>query len=365
MEAAITVDQDLLGPEFWGLASLTVAKTMNHVSNKLCPDSTPLALFEGKQTDVSRQFKCGYGQAVICTRTGQKTKDSGTPRNEFGVVVMPGHSHNDSVFVYFPERGKKFISPRFHVRPISLGAKAQMSLEDGKKYLPYLGDDGLWHITTRGETGPLAKAFADTSVVDIRCEKSYNNDNMITKDFDSSITADEVFTKLAADCKTAQEASTPTLNISHRKEGEYDLIIQPDEEIIQPPVNEQSTRRFTRSSIGRISTQHNDTLLAKAHRLFAAALTRVGCKITSQQTEPDLSTLMAMASISHDEHMRQNPKWSKAKCGPDKDRWLTADKAEADQMFDISHTTMLLIPEGAAGVPEGLKIYPIKRHCKI
>ena len=104
MEAAITVDQDLLGPEFWGLASLTVAKTLNHITNRLCPFSTPLMVFEGKRTNVAIQFKCGYGQAVICTRTGQKTKNSGTPRNEFGVVIMPGHSTNDSVFVYFPER---------------------------------------------------------------------------------------------------------------------------------------------------------------------------------------------------------------------------------------------------------------------
>ena len=33
IEAAITADQDLLGSEFWGLASLTVAKTLNHLSN--------------------------------------------------------------------------------------------------------------------------------------------------------------------------------------------------------------------------------------------------------------------------------------------------------------------------------------------
>ena len=48
MEAAITIDQDLLGPEFWGLASLTVAKTLNHVTNRLCLHSTPISIFEGK-----------------------------------------------------------------------------------------------------------------------------------------------------------------------------------------------------------------------------------------------------------------------------------------------------------------------------
>jgi hypothetical protein len=30
MEAAVTVDQDLLGPEFWGLASLAVAKNTHN-----------------------------------------------------------------------------------------------------------------------------------------------------------------------------------------------------------------------------------------------------------------------------------------------------------------------------------------------
>ena len=65
---------------------------------------------------------------------------------------------------------------------------------DGKKYLPYFGEDGYWHVTTRGETGPLGKAFADASTEQISQDPSYSDDNMIIEDFDSSITADEVFT---------------------------------------------------------------------------------------------------------------------------------------------------------------------------
>ena len=34
-------------------------------------------------------------------------------------------------------------------------------------------------------------------------------------------------------------------------------------------------------------------------------------------------------------------------------------------MFDKKHTTMVLIPDGLAGVPVGQKVYPIKRHCRI
>ena len=96
------------------------------------------------------------------------------------------------------------------MRPINLGAKNQLSLEDGKKYLPYFGSDGFWHITTRGDTGPLGKAFADESCTDIRSELSYDDDNMIIEDFDSSITADEVFSKISEKFSTTSESPTVT-----------------------------------------------------------------------------------------------------------------------------------------------------------
>jgi hypothetical protein len=81
-----------------------------------------------------------------------------------------------------------------------------------KKYLPYFGKDGYCHITTRGGTGPLAKAFANASIDDIKSDNSYNNDNMIIEDFDSSITADEVFTKIATELPNTAENPPPMGN---------------------------------------------------------------------------------------------------------------------------------------------------------
>ena len=75
--------------------------------------------------------------------------------------------------------------------------------------------------------------------------------------------------------------------------------------------------------------------------------------------------LMATATVSHEEHMRRNPKWSEAVKGPDQDRWLAAGQKERDQQFNPDHTTLRKVDGGVYGVPSGEKIYPIKRHCKI
>ena len=133
LRAAIMVDQDLLPGNFWGWAGLAVAKGINSVSNSLCPDSTPLYEFEHRRTDLSRMFKHPFGQAVISTRIGQKHHGL-APKNEFGIVVSPGHPGNGTSMIYFPDRGTRYVSPRYDVRPINLGSKPQMSMAEGRGY---------------------------------------------------------------------------------------------------------------------------------------------------------------------------------------------------------------------------------------
>ena len=85
------------------------------------------------------------------------------------------------------------------------------------------------------------------------------------------------------------------------------------------PTHPTTTRRVTRSMTGTVTQQYSNSFMARAHRLFVSALVSLGYKLADNgTTEPDLSTLIAAASISHDEHVRRNPKWSKAKCGLDK-----------------------------------------------
>ena len=111
---------------------------------------------------MAKQFRIGYVQAVIATRVAPAPapKLPETTRNEFGVCVGLGHPSNNSVLVYFPSRGTNYVSIRFNVRVIKLGSKRQMSLEEGKGYLPTLGPDGQVHLISRGESTELGKAFA-------------------------------------------------------------------------------------------------------------------------------------------------------------------------------------------------------------
>lgn len=131
MMAAMMVGQDLLPASFWGWAAISAWKTLNCITNSLCPESTPIFEFEhGKVVDASLMFRHAFGQAVVSTRMGKKETGLSEPRNEFGVVVCPGDSFNGSDLVYLPERGKHHIVvQRYHLRDLELGSKQQLTLE--------------------------------------------------------------------------------------------------------------------------------------------------------------------------------------------------------------------------------------------
>ena len=44
---------------------------------------------------------------------------------------------------------------------------------------------------------------------------------------------------------------------------------------------------------------------------------------------------MVCAATTHEEFVRKNPTWGKAKTGPDKKQWLEADDAEKKQLLTV------------------------------
>jgi len=72
-------------------------------------------------------------------------------------VFGPGNLKNGAVWMYLPSRGTNALSLRYNVRAIRLGSKNQMSMDEGKQYVPTIGDDGTWHLITRGDSGILGK----------------------------------------------------------------------------------------------------------------------------------------------------------------------------------------------------------------
>jgi len=378
MDSAVLVNQDLLSSSFWGLSALDVAKTMNATSNTLSHMSTPNIEFEGRlSTDASKMFRFGFGQAVIATKTGIKEKAPGFTRNEFAVVVGRGHPSNGSVLVYFPARGTQYLGLRYHLRPINLGSKKQMSMEEGKKYIAVFGEDGSWHLTTRGETSVLGKQYVQTLAEDEITKRKDSGENLLTASINSSIASDEIFLKLERDGvfdhirdELVEDDELMDVRVDS-SEGALDYksdsksVLQSHSELSEES-NRLESRRPIRSTAGKHSRNYS-SFASGLLQGFVTLLCSVGTVLHNIQDNnmPDTTALMVSAAISHDEYMRRNPKWSKASTRTDKEKWLAADKKEENQQFDPDHLTMKVVPGGCSGVPFGIPIYPIKRHCKI
>ena len=370
------VDQDLLGASFWGWAGIATAKGMNYVSNTLIPDSNPLFEFEGKRVDLSRMCKHSWGQAVICTKMG-KLKAGCETKNEFAVVVCPGHPSNGTSLVHFPGCGTRYVSPRFDLRAINLGARPQMSVAEGRGYLPRLAADGSWHLVTRGDSNLLARQCAASEESEAAALSTESEDCLLTSTFSSSIAADEVFAELAKrrlvahvpleEEQFADIAVEPSLKIVGSSDlPGVELRADPGLDDVVPPLPAPASVKrppSSRSTAGK--TSWFQPYATNAYYTMVTAMLIAGAIFSGQTAMPDVIPLMTNVAVSSDEFMRQNPKWSKAKVGPDKDSWLAADSKEWEQMFDPEHTTLEAVPGGLAGVPRGTPVYPIKRVCKL
>ena len=335
MDSAVLVNQDLLPSSFWGLSALDVAKSMNATTNTLSHMSTPNIEFEGRlPTDALKMFRFGFGQAVIATKTGIKEKAPGMTRNEFGVVVGRGHPSNGSVLVYFPARGTQYLGLRYHLRPINLGSKKQMSMEEGKKYIAILGEDGAWHLTTRGESSVLGRQYVQTLEEDDRTKRMDSGENLLTASLNSSIASDEIFLKLEREGifdhmhdEVNTDKDFTDVQVDDTK-GSLDYNSDSNSALHS---SEESNRVESGRPIRSTAGKHSRNYSSYASGLlqgFVTLLCSVGTVLHDMQYSnmPDTTPLMVSATVSHDEYMRRNPKWSKVSTRIDKELWFAADK---------------------------------------
>ena len=320
-------------------------------------------------------FKHPFGQAVISTRIGQKHHGL-APKNEFGIVVSPGHPGNGTSMIYFPDRGTRYVSPRYDVRPINLGSKPQMSMAEGRGYLPRLGDDGSWHLVTRGDSNFLARQAAASAEAESVALVTESADSLLSSAFNSSIAADEVFAELSKHHKYVHvpmlEEEFAVTEVTSGK-SQVHIVDQSDEEIqanpgtddVVPSVPNPASPVQGRSRANKGHTNWYKDFAMTAYTALVTFMMAAGAIFVARAVAPDVSMLMANVSVSNEHFMRQNPKWNKAKVGPDKEHWLAADKKEWDQQFDPEHTTLEEVSGGLNGVPKGMPVYPIKRVCRI
>lgn len=158
--------------------------------NELCPDSTPLFLFEGKTTDLSKSFLLSFGQPVVAARLGGRKRSQHIPRNELGIIVMPPNQFNGSYMVYLPEHGHSYVASRYNVKAIFLGEGASLNLGNGKRLLTSLGTDGAWHLKNKGDNATTVKDYMSAiRDVELTNERGVDLENWIPSSrLNSSIT---------------------------------------------------------------------------------------------------------------------------------------------------------------------------------
>ena len=317
LRAANMVDQDLLGVSFWGWAGIATAKGMNSTSNSLCPGSNPLYLFEGKHTNLAHMFKHSFGQPVICHKLGKSIAAIET-KNEFGVVVCPGHPGNGTSMIHFPSAGTRFVSPRYDVREINLGNRPRMTFEQGKEFLPQLAADGSWHLATRGDSNILAKQCAASTESDIVAQSLDLQDGLLTSTFNSSVAADEVFSELE---KRGFVAHVP-LDEHEKRIDDISANIDSTVVLASNPTSSDVSAKYTstrpvRSTAGKSSKYQlyaTAALTDKVFELLTNVTTSTDVFLSNNSAyklnwfESSLDTLWTTnIAISHEEFMRQNP----------------------------------------------------------
>ena len=336
LRAANMFDQNLLGSSFWGWCGIATAKGMNCISNTLCPDSNPLAVFERKTVDLDNMCKHYWGEGVISTKLGKRQLNL-DPKNEFGVVVCDGSPLNGTSLVHFPSMGTKRVSPRYHLRPINLGAQRQLTVEETRQYVPSVDDLGRIVLKSRGDTNILgAQGATSPETEESSANMNFKDGSLLTSSFNSSTIADEVFSELAHQHRTL---STESHSIGSDEVGNNLIVANPPDPTPSAAITTRSSSRCNKGTTSR-------------YQEF------VGESSIVQQ-------LMTCVLISTDEFNRRNPKWNKAKQGENKAEWLEADANEWKQQFDPEHTTLEEVIGGLDAIPRGTKVYPIKRVCKI
>lgn len=309
-------------------------------------------------------FKHSFGQPVICTKLGKKVAGFDT-KNEFGVVVCSGHPGNGTSMIHFPSRGTRVVSPRFDIREISLGNKPQMSIKEGKDLLPRLGDDGSWHLVSRGDSNILVKQVAASLESESVAESLDINDGILTTTFNSSVAADEVFSELA---KRKLVTDVPLVkehelfvegfvdkedHLVRDSEGNQISALPATDEVVSPlqqpptelPMAVSSSGRPIRSTAGKNSWRSYISniivLMASGALLLAGSVQRptsnfpifadpnanpVPVAVTGEEgLDPDVSPLMDDVTVSTDDFLHQLPDWGGKSVELDEEDWFETE----------------------------------------
>ena len=159
-------------------------------------------------------------------------------------------------------------------------------------------------------------------------------------------------------CNFNTKSNSEEQDVNIYSEQEKDLMFVRESDM----GDRSSTRRSNRSTAGRTSLYTPYAMMAKGYNGIVAMLLYIGTLCVIHQPTPNLTNLMVNATVSTNEYLRRNPKWSQAIAGEDRLKWLAADLEEQRQ--HLMKPTFLLMDKDFKH-PPGTRFLPIKRQCRI
>ena len=239
-----------------------------------------------------------------------------------------------------------------------------MSLEEGKLYLPTLGEDGVINLVTRGDSGILGKQFAidynsplgwepDPAVGEVRIATmdstlSYADITVATEqrcgDLMALSSPPEEFESVHIESESGQICDSNGTPIGYSPVAHDTSVHVPIAPQLTfkpsslPSSTQPTTSRPRRSPLSTaLPMRYAQNAIRASYSAFVTLLLMAGLAISGQSIAsvpvPPPASVFATSAISVEEFMRKNPKWGKASIGSDRDKWLAADKKEHDQQI--------------------------------
>ena len=367
--AAITLDQDLLGPKWWDYATYSYVEGSNAMSNSLCPESSPMAEFEMRQLNLATMLKFSYGQPCVVARTKPDRSGVSKPRNEFGIVVTAGCRPSGAVLVYLPEHKNHFVGVRLDVHPIKLGQKPEMSEIEGKIYLPVF-EDGRWLLKSRGENS----IFARDVIYELKDEEEQSPRTEKSISINSSLEMQEVE---MVDGVIHDESSSRLKMSEHTSRFENGVM-----DLDDGARDETQLRRSGRRNQGEMPTRFAARVIEEeayyscqaamsielgedeAERMLAFGATKI-----MADRSVSFEHLMAFsASKTTDDYLWRHPTMKKAERRSDAHMWIEAKMKELSGLEEKTCITFLdkdAADGGLSLVPRGMQIMPTGFTCLI
>ena len=229
--------------------------------------------------------------------------------------------------------------------------------------------EGETILVTRGDTGMLAKSFAMDCTEDL--DVILESDEVPISRFDSTIAFDDITARTAESCGFDKPTVEDEAILDEAiEEVELDLATgrMYSKEGREIDSEGQQSASATHPSI---SGRHSHTV--RSRRSNAETLPeRYLAQVTHASDvpgpySPPMPEFIVRAAVSHEEFMRRNPTNKQAMNGPDREKWLIADKVEEDLLSlpQKGRDGPVLEEFQRSEVPHGMKILPVTKQRKI